>query len=312
MRNSPANPPAAKDRPHRLYVLGGNPDRCRQDRARAAYRRDSDRQSRRHHSARARDARGRRFDRLRGYAGHAQAPRSLRHRHPAHALSRPQCRHCAAQAPCTAWPTAPPWRWFPTPARRLCPIPDFKLVRAAQEAGHMVTALPGASARSQRSPSPVCRPTNSCSRAFCRPKRPHGAPASPSLLAFRPRSVLFETGPRIAATLADLAAGLGSREAALCRELTKLHEEIRRGDLPTLAQSCARANCAASSSSSSLRRREQPAPGRRFAAARRARAFSLKDAVGEVAAGDRPAAPGPLSARAGADERTEDDHGAPR
>jgi 16S rRNA (cytidine1402-2'-O)-methyltransferase len=48
--------------------------------------------------------------------------------------------------------------------------------------------------------------------------------------------VLFETGARIAAALADLAAGLGAREAAICRELTKLHEEVRRGDLATLAR----------------------------------------------------------------------------
>jgi 16S rRNA (cytidine1402-2'-O)-methyltransferase len=48
--------------------------------------------------------------------------------------------------------------------------------------------------------------------------------------------VLFETGPRLARALADLAAGLGRREAAICRELTKLHEEVRRGDLITLAQ----------------------------------------------------------------------------
>ena len=48
--------------------------------------------------------------------------------------------------------------------------------------------------------------------------------------------VFFETGPRIAAMLADLAAVLGAREAAVCRELTKLHEEVRRGDLAALAQ----------------------------------------------------------------------------
>jgi 16S rRNA (cytidine1402-2'-O)-methyltransferase len=48
--------------------------------------------------------------------------------------------------------------------------------------------------------------------------------------------VLFETGPRIAAALDDLAAGLGPREAAVCRELTKLHEEVRRADLATLAR----------------------------------------------------------------------------
>src|SRR2546430_1342614 len=39
--------------------------------------------------------------------------------------------------------------------------------------------------------------------------------------------VFFETGPRIAAMLDDVAAGLGARPAAVCRELTKLHEEIR-------------------------------------------------------------------------------------
>ena len=43
--------------------------------------------------------------------------------------------------------------------------------------------------------------------------------------------VFFETGPRIAAMLHDLAAMLGTRDAAVCRELTKLHEEVRRGDL---------------------------------------------------------------------------------
>jgi 16S rRNA (cytidine1402-2'-O)-methyltransferase len=52
--------------------------------------------------------------------------------------------------------------------------------------------------------------------------------------------ILYETGPRVAAALADLAEGLGgTREAAVCRELTKLHEEVRRGDLATLAQAYA-------------------------------------------------------------------------
>jgi 16S rRNA (cytidine1402-2'-O)-methyltransferase len=53
--------------------------------------------------------------------------------------------------------------------------------------------------------------------------------------------VLFETGPRLAAALADLASGLGAREAAVCRELTKLYEEVRRGDLATLARDAAAA-----------------------------------------------------------------------
>jgi 16S rRNA (cytidine1402-2'-O)-methyltransferase len=50
---------------------------------------------------------------------------------------------------------------------------------------------------------------------------------------------LFETGPRVAATLSDLAAELGEREAAVCRELTKIHEEVRRGTLAALAQESA-------------------------------------------------------------------------
>jgi 16S rRNA (cytidine1402-2'-O)-methyltransferase len=48
--------------------------------------------------------------------------------------------------------------------------------------------------------------------------------------------VLFEGGSRVAATLTDLADVLGEREAAICRELTKLHEEVRRAPLSTLAQ----------------------------------------------------------------------------
>jgi len=48
--------------------------------------------------------------------------------------------------------------------------------------------------------------------------------------------VLFESGPRLPAALADLASTLGSRDAAICRELTKLHEEIRRGPLDELAR----------------------------------------------------------------------------
>ncbi len=53
--------------------------------------------------------------------------------------------------------------------------------------------------------------------------------------------VLFETGPRLAAALADLSAGLGSREAAICRELTKLYEEVHRDSLDALAASYAQA-----------------------------------------------------------------------
>jgi 16S rRNA (cytidine1402-2'-O)-methyltransferase len=45
----------------------------------------------------------------------------------------------------------------------------------------------------------------------------------------------FEAPHRIAASLGDMAAILGPREAVLCREITKLHEEVRRGSLSELA-----------------------------------------------------------------------------
>jgi 16S rRNA (cytidine1402-2'-O)-methyltransferase len=54
-------------------------------------------------------------------------------------------------------------------------------------------------------------------------------------------TVLFEAPTRTAATLRDLAAACGSeRPAALCRELTKLHEEVRRGTLGALAEEAQR------------------------------------------------------------------------
>jgi 16S rRNA C1402 (ribose-2'-O) methylase RsmI len=48
--------------------------------------------------------------------------------------------------------------------------------------------------------------------------------------------VVFEAGSRVQDTLRDLAAQMGEREAAICRELTKLHEEIRRRPLDALAK----------------------------------------------------------------------------
>jgi 16S rRNA (cytidine1402-2'-O)-methyltransferase len=47
--------------------------------------------------------------------------------------------------------------------------------------------------------------------------------------------VLFESPRRLAEMLADAAAMLGARPAAVARELTKMHETVRRGTLPELA-----------------------------------------------------------------------------
>jgi 16S rRNA (cytidine1402-2'-O)-methyltransferase len=115
--------------------------------------------------------------------------------------------------------------------------PGYKLVREAQQAAHSVTALPGASAV-LAALAVAGLPTDQFLFAGFLPPKTGARRARIAELARIPATlVLFETGPRIAATLADLAAGLGrQRDAALCRELTKLHEEVRRGDLATLAE----------------------------------------------------------------------------
>jgi 16S rRNA (cytidine1402-2'-O)-methyltransferase len=165
--------------------------------------------------------------------------------------------------------------------------PGFKLVRAVQEAGYSVTSLPGASAP-LAALAVAGLPTDQFFFAGFLPPKQTARRARIAELARIPATlVFFETGPRVAATLADLAAGLGSREAALCRELTKLHEEVRRGDLETLARTYA--------AGGELRgeivlviappaAQEQPSADDAETLLRQALArVSLKDAVGEVA-----------------------------
>ncbi len=114
--------------------------------------------------------------------------------------------------------------------------PGLKLVQAAKDAGHAVTALPGASAL-LAALAVAGLPTDQFLFAGFLPPKTVARRARIAELARIPASlVLFETGPRIAAALSDLAAGLGPRQAALCRELTKIHEEVRRADLETLAR----------------------------------------------------------------------------
>jgi len=118
--------------------------------------------------------------------------------------------------------------------------PGFKLVRAATQAGHSVSPLPGASAL-LAGLTVAGLPTDQFFFAGFLPPKEAARRARIAELGRIPATlVVFETGPRVAAALAELAAGLGQkREAALCRELTKLHEEVLRGDLETLARNCA-------------------------------------------------------------------------
>ena len=114
--------------------------------------------------------------------------------------------------------------------------PGFKLARAARAAGHTVTALPGASAL-LAALSVAALPTDRfLFEGFLPPKQAARQKRIAQLAAVPATLVFYESGARLTATLADLAAVLGAREAAVCRELTKLHEEVRRDDLARLAQ----------------------------------------------------------------------------
>jgi 16S rRNA (cytidine1402-2'-O)-methyltransferase len=113
--------------------------------------------------------------------------------------------------------------------------PGYRLVRAATAAGHPVMAAPGASAV-LTALTVAGLPTDRFFFEGFLPAKPGARQARIAELIRIPATlVLYESGPRIAATLADLAAGLGDREGAIGRELTKLHEEVRRGTLETLA-----------------------------------------------------------------------------
>ena len=114
--------------------------------------------------------------------------------------------------------------------------PGYRLVQAAAAAGARVTALPGPSAAITALAVSGLPSDRFCFEGFLPPK---GGKRSRRLaeLAAQPRTMIFFESPRrLATTLADLAAALGGqRRAVACRELTKTHEEIRRGTLDELA-----------------------------------------------------------------------------
>jgi 16S rRNA (cytidine1402-2'-O)-methyltransferase len=113
--------------------------------------------------------------------------------------------------------------------------PGFKLAREAGAAGHAVTAVPGASAVLAALTISGLPTDRFMFEGFLPPREGQRRKRIEEIKLIPATLVLFETGPRIAAALADLAAGLGPREAAVGRELTKFYEEVRRGDLASLA-----------------------------------------------------------------------------
>jgi 16S rRNA (cytidine1402-2'-O)-methyltransferase len=112
--------------------------------------------------------------------------------------------------------------------------PGFKLVREAREAGVAVNSVPGASALTAAL-SVAGLPTDQVLfLGFLPSKAAARRNALDEIKTVRATLVLYERGSRLAALMDDLIAVLGNREASVCRELTKMYEEVRHGGLEEL------------------------------------------------------------------------------
>ena len=113
--------------------------------------------------------------------------------------------------------------------------PGYRLVQAARLAGRAVHTVPGPCA-AVAALTLAGLPTDRFLFAGFLPSRAKArADAIAELASIRTTLVFYESGPRLADSLAALAGGLGNREAAVAREITKLHEECVTGSLGELA-----------------------------------------------------------------------------
>jgi 16S rRNA (cytidine1402-2'-O)-methyltransferase len=114
--------------------------------------------------------------------------------------------------------------------------PGYKLVREALAAGHRVVSLPGPSAALAALTSVGLATDTFLFAGFLPPKQAARRARLARLQDVPATLVLFEAPSRLADSLEDMAQVLGPRPAAVARELTKLHEEIRRGTPAELAR----------------------------------------------------------------------------
>jgi 16S rRNA (cytidine1402-2'-O)-methyltransferase len=113
--------------------------------------------------------------------------------------------------------------------------PGYKLVRSAREAGRDVWTIPGPCAAIAGLAISGIPTDRFLFAGFLPAKAKARADSIAELAAIRATLVFYESGPRLAGTLLALAEQLGPREAAVARELTKLHEECVAGTLDELA-----------------------------------------------------------------------------
>jgi 16S rRNA (cytidine1402-2'-O)-methyltransferase len=114
--------------------------------------------------------------------------------------------------------------------------PGWKLAHDALEAGVKVYPIPGASAMLAGLVASGLPSDHFMFAGFLPPKSGARRAAADALKSVPGTLIFYESGPRLAASLEDLAVSLGgNRQAAVARELTKLFEETRRGTLSELA-----------------------------------------------------------------------------
>ena len=114
--------------------------------------------------------------------------------------------------------------------------PGYKLVRAAREAGLPIFTIPGPCAAIAALTVAGLPTDRFLFAGFLPAKSKARRDAIAELSQLRASLVFYESGPRLGESLADLANVLGEREAAVAREITKLHEECVAGTLSELAE----------------------------------------------------------------------------
>ena len=194
---------------------------------------DADRQPRGRHAARAVGAARGRRRRVRGHAPHAHAARPLRgegqlvsyHEHNERARARSWWGGCA---------TGRLWRWCRDAGMPLVSDPGFVLVRGCVAAG-----LRGRGAARTVGGGHGARGVGAARRAVALRRLPaaqEGRAARGCFGSAGETLVAFESPRRVPASLAVLAELDPEREVAVCRELTKVHEEVVRGTAAELAE----------------------------------------------------------------------------
>jgi 16S rRNA (cytidine1402-2'-O)-methyltransferase len=114
--------------------------------------------------------------------------------------------------------------------------PGFKLVREVCAAGHAVIALPGPSSVLTALAVAALPTDRFFFEGFLPSKQGARRARLTELARIEATLVMFESGNRVQDTLADLAEIMAGRSAAICRELTKLHEEVLRAPVADLAK----------------------------------------------------------------------------